>query len=75
MVKIMFRPIIDQRRYYIARANAGLANKDLIKKAGISQKVIDRIGSGKWVQAVTVGKIAKALGVSVEYLLSDEAPK
>lgn len=71
MVRTMFRPQINQQRFYIARANAGLTNKELLEKAGINHKVCDRISAGKWVQAVTAGKLAKALGVSVEYLIGE----
>lgn len=63
---------IDKKRLFMARANAGLTNKELCKKAGFSHAVTDKIAAGKSVHALTVGRLAEALNVSVDYLLGED---
>lgn len=63
---------IDKKRFFMARTKAGLTNKELCKKAGFSHKVTDKIAAGKNVHALTVGRLAEALNVSVEYLLGED---
>ena len=63
---------ISYRKFFIACAAAGLTFNAVIEKAGVSSFVLSRINQGKKVSAVTVGKLAAALGVAVESLLADE---
>lgn len=63
---------IDKKRFFAARAEVGLTNKELCKKAGFSHTVTDNIAAGKSVHALTVGRLAEALNVSVEYLLGED---
>ncbi|PHS77134.1 MAG: transcriptional regulator [Robiginitomaculum sp.] len=45
-----------------ARAEAGLTQAALAKKAGITQAQVARIEGGQWPQPKTLMKLAKALG-------------
>ena len=63
---------IDKKRLFMARAKAGLTNKELCKKAGFSHRVTDNIAAGKSVHALTAGRLAEALNISVEYLLGED---
>lgn len=66
---------VDAQHFFIARAKAQLTVKELCKKAEVSHKIPDKIVEGRNLQAVTIGKLAKALNVSVEYLLGIEVEK
>ena len=58
-------------RILIARRQLGLRQMDVAKAAGISQRQMSQIETGKrpGVQAVTIVKIARVLHVSTDYLL------
>lgn len=63
---------INNEKLKLYQAQECLSNKDLIKKAGISLSTLAMVKAGKReCQGITVGKIAKALGVSVTDLLTD----
>lgn len=64
--------LIDSTKFYIACANARESVSAVTKKAGCTIAVLHRIKNGKNVNALTVGKLATALGVPVESLLADE---
>lgn len=64
---------INKRKFEIAIANACILNKELSEKTGIRQETIARVKNGANVSPVTVGKIAKALGVTVQELIETEA--
>lgn len=53
------------------RRNKGWSQKELAKRAGVSESTLSRIESGitKQVDATALGKIAKALNTSTDYLL------
>jgi transcriptional regulator with XRE-family HTH domain len=58
-------------RILLARRKRGLRQGEVAKLAGISQKQMSQIETGKrpGVQAVTIAKIAQVLHVSTDYLL------
>lgn len=64
---------INKDKLEIAMANACVLNKELSKKSGIRQETITRMKSGANVSPITIGKIAKALGVRVEELIENTA--
>ena len=61
----------NKRKLEIAMANACMNPYDLCKVAEIRYQTYQRITSGKDAKPATVGKIAKALNVSVENLIED----
>mgnify|MGYP000194648794 FL=1 len=63
--------IANKRKLEIAMANACMNPYDLCKVAEIRYQTYQRITSGKDAKPATVGKIAKALNVSVENLIED----
>ena len=63
---------IDKRKFEIAVANACILNKELSEKSGIRQETIARMKKGANVSPVTVGKIAKALGITPGELIETE---
>ncbi len=65
---------INKRNLEIAMARKCLSAEELSKNTGISAITITRIKNGvQDARTTTVGKIAKALGVSVEELIEDTA--
>ena len=62
---------IDYRKLFIACANANMNVTQAINKANCSSVILHRVKNGKNVNALTAGKLAQALGVSVESLLAD----
>jgi len=64
---------INKNRLNLAMANACMSINDLAEKSEISRISIGRFISGKTEpKPVTVGKLAKALNVKVEYLIEGE---
>lgn len=63
--------IANKRKLEIAMANACMNPYDLCKVAEIRYQTYQRITSGKDAKPATIGKIAKALNVSVENLIED----
>ena len=63
--------IANKRKLEIAMANACMNPYDLCKVAEIRYQTYQRITSGKDAKPATIGKIAKALNVSVENLIDD----
>lgn len=64
---------INKHKFEIAIANACMLNKELSEKSGIRQETIARIKNGANVSPITVGKIAKTLGVTVQELIETDA--
>lgn len=64
---------IDKQKFEIAMANACMKFSDLSKRSGISQFTIARMQTGAETNPATVGKIAKALNVSVQELIEMDA--
>ena len=64
--------VIDSSKFYIACANAQANVSEITKKAGCTISVLHRIKNRKRVNALTVGKLAKALGVPAESLIANE---
>lgn len=63
--------IANKRKLEIAMANACMNPYDLCKVAEIRYQTYQRITSGKDAKPATIGKIVKALNVSVENLIED----
>ncbi len=49
----------------------GMSIRELERRAGLSNGTVGRWGSDTKVQAKTLRKVAKVLGVSMEYLLKE----
>ena len=63
---------INPDRFAMAKANACMSNRDIRAIANISDVSLTRIGKGKGeTRPKNVGRIAQALGVSVEYLIGE----
>lgn len=67
--------IIEKSKLEILMARNELRSGDLIKSAGISMDTLNRARKSQHLQPFTVGKIANALKVSIEDLVSDEDQK
>lgn len=63
---------IDTMAFRIALADAELELQDLAKKAGVSNNIIYTAHKGCYVKPLYVGKISKALGVSVKDIVCTE---
>nr|DAP92772.1 MAG TPA: Helix-turn-helix XRE-family like protein [Caudoviricetes sp.] len=65
---------INNERFEVALASSCMTLKELSEKSGIRQETIARIKKSlQNPNPSTVGKIAKALGISVEKLIETEA--
>lgn len=64
---------IDEQKLQIALATACMNPYDLCKKINIQYGTYRRISAGNNCKPATVGKIAKALNVSVEQLIDLES--
>ncbi|WP_276797783.1 hypothetical protein [Fusobacterium gonidiaformans] len=63
---------LDKQKFEIAKARKCLRTIDIAKKSGVSIPVLMKIGVENYeMKPITVGKIAKALGVDVTELLED----
>lgn len=64
---------INPDRFALARAKACMSVRDVMASAKVSPANLARIGRGRGeTQPQTVGRLAKALGVTVEYLIGEE---
>ncbi len=61
--------VIDKDKLEIAMANICIGQYDLCEKAGINKQTYRNVRKGKNCKPVTVGKIAKALGICAEALI------
>ncbi len=62
---------IDNKKLFLACAEKCKAVSEVVKGAGCSSITLHRITTGKPVQAVTVGKICKALGVKPSDIIAE----
>lgn len=62
---------IDRDKLKLAQARAMLGNKELAAAAKVSPNVLVTAGKANF-SPVTVGKIAKALGVDVTEIIEDK---
>ena len=60
---------IDRKKLLLVMANNVMSVPDLGKKASISPRTLYGLKAGKPVTIKTIGKIAKALNVTVENLI------
>lgn len=61
---------VDKKKLLLSMANNVMSFPDLGKKAGINPKTLYGLKAGKSVTIKTIGKIAKALDVTVESLIN-----
>ncbi|MDE5907773.1 MAG: helix-turn-helix transcriptional regulator [Lachnospiraceae bacterium] len=66
---VMLKP--DSRKVLIAMAEAELEPKELAEAAGVSVNIVYIARRGFYVKPCYMGKISKALGVSVADLIED----
>lgn len=66
----MLKP--DSRKVLIAMAEAELEPKELAEKSGVSVNIVYIARRGYYVKPAYLGKISKALGVSVADLIEDK---
>lgn len=59
----------DIIRMNIAMANNCMNTSDLQKKSGLPRPTLNNVMSGRSVRPVTLGKVAKALGVDVREIM------
>lgn len=62
----------NKKKVDIAMARACISLNELQEKAGMPLPTIKGVIYGKNVKPVTLGKVAKALGVEVEEILEEE---
>lgn len=62
---------INKRKLELAMATACVNPYDLCKIASIQYQTYKRISTGKEAKPATIGKVAKALRVSVESLIEN----
>ncbi len=62
---------IDKKKLFLACANMCLGTSEAIKAAGCSTMTFHRINNEKPVQSVTIGKIAKFLGVNPSDIIAE----
>ncbi len=67
---VMLKP--DSRKVLIAMAEAELEPKELAAKSGVSVNIVYTARRGYYVKPVYLGRISKALGVSVADLVEDK---
>lgn len=63
---------VNKQRFLAAKAKEHLTYKELCAKAEVAYKTPYNIANNKPIRGKIANKIAKALNVSVEYLLGDE---
>lgn len=65
---------IDKEKLKLAMANACMSTNSLVDKSGVSRVSIGKFINGKTEpRPVTIGKIARALGVPVTEIIEDAA--
>ena len=84
MAKDLDKPIADEAarfraevalRIKQAREDAGLTQRELAQRAGISQQQVSYAESGaKLLRTTVIVKVADALGVTTDYLLTGKKP-
>ena len=63
--------IVSKKKLEVAMANACMNPSDLCKKIGMKYQLFYRVSIGNNCKPATVGKIAKALGTTVENLIEE----
>ena len=67
---VMLKP--DSRKMLVAMAEAELQPKELAAKSGVPVNIVYIARRGYYVKPVYLGRISKALGVSVADLIEDK---
>lgn len=71
--KVVIELKINSKKVEMMLADRCMLYSDLAKKSNLSSFTITRMRTGAEVNPSTVGKIAKALGVTVQELIETEA--
>lgn len=61
---------IDNKKLFLACARMCIGTSEIVKVANLSTVTLQRICEGKPLRSKTVGKIAKALGVTPEEIIA-----
>lgn len=61
----------NKKALLLAMARACVGRKEISEKAGMPEMTVKNVLDGRSVRPATLGKVARALGVSVESLLED----
>ena len=64
--------VIDKKKFDLLRAEKGLLVKEILETAHCSHYIGTKISNSINLSPYTVGKIAKALGVSVADIIAEE---
>ena len=64
--------LISKKKIYLCMARCRMNQSQLAEKANLSRTMIYYVFNGKKCSAVTLGKIANALGVDPSDLIDDE---
>ena len=65
----------DSRKFLIAMAEAEMEPKELAAKSGVSVNIVYIARRGYYVKPCYLGKISRALGVSVSDLIEDRGDR
>lgn len=63
--------IIDRKKFLLTCAEKCVSELEVTKRAGVSNCILNRIKHEKYVHTETLGKVAKALGVSPAELIKE----
>lgn len=63
---------VNRKKLHIAMANACMTTADLQKASAMPRPTVDKVICGRSVKPATLGRIAKALGISVEEIMEEE---
>ena len=63
---------IDKKKLELAMANACMGIRELLEATGLPRPTINNAISERGCLPVTIGKIARALGVRAEEIIKDE---
>lgn len=62
---------VNKKKLELAMANACMDSRDLAVAANLPRPTLNNAITGRNLRPATVGKVAKALGVSVESLIEE----
>lgn len=64
---------LSQKKFALAMAEKGFTQRDLAREMGVTSQYVTNILSKNEVTPFVMGKLSKALSVSVPELIADEA--
>ena len=66
---------LEKSKYEIAMANSCMTSGEVLEKSGLPRGTYLNAITGKSVRPATIGKIAKAIGVSAGEIIQSEADR